>query len=100
MSCFTRFANARGLSFTFAVAFVLTLPTVAVAGTVANPLCPDNTALFNPSTGSDISLPAGFTVSVFKTGLNFPTGIAFLGTKQQFNVFVLESGHGLPSRCN
>src|SRR5215467_10286311 len=100
MSCFTRFANTRGLSFTFAVAFVLTLPTVAVAGTVANPLCPDNTALFNPSTGSDIILPAGFTVSVFKAGLNFPTGIAFLSVGNGFDVFVLESGHGLPSRCN
>jgi len=100
MSCFTRFANTRGLSFTFAVAFVLTLPTVAVAGTVANPLCPDNTALFNPSTGSDIILPAGFTVSVFKAGLNFPTGIAFLSVGNGFDVFVLESGHGLPSKCN
>src|SRR5215510_3649860 len=100
MSCFTRFANTRGLSFTFAVAFVLTLPTVAVAGTVANPLCPDNTALFNPSTGSDIILPAGFTVSVFKAGLNFPTGIAFLSVGNGFDVFVLESGHGLPGKCN
>src|SRR5262244_4249270 len=100
MSCFTRFANPLRLSFTFAVALVLAVPTVAVAGTVANPLCSDNTALFNPSTGSDIILPAGFTVSVFKAGLNFPTGIAFLSVGNGFDVFVLESGHGLPSKCN
>ena len=29
-----------------------------------------------------------------------PTGIAFLGNSQQFQVYVLESGHGLPSACN
>jgi hypothetical protein len=29
-----------------------------------------------------------------------PTGIAFQGNKNRFNVYVLESGHGLPSRCN
>src|SRR5262249_10962134 len=39
--------------------------------------------------------------SVFVSGLNFPTGIAFLGNSQNFQVFVLESGHGLGgSRCN
>jgi hypothetical protein len=29
-----------------------------------------------------------------------PTGIAFLGNATSFQVFVLESGHGLPSVCN
>src|SRR5262249_40967591 len=48
MSWRTRFANALELSFTFAVALALTLPAVAVAATEANPLCPENTALFNP----------------------------------------------------
>src|SRR3989442_3704930 len=34
--------------------------------------------------------------------MNFPTGIAFLshGNGKGFDVYVLESGHGLPSRCN
>ena len=32
-------------------------------------------------------------------GLNAPTGIAFLGNQNQFQVYVLESGHGLPSQC-
>ena len=54
-------------------------------------------------------VPDGYTVSVFAKGLNFPTGIAFRSTNKvdnlgnpvrAFEVFVLESGHGLPSRCN
>jgi len=68
--------------------------------TVANPLCPDNTALFNPDHGQDIVLPPGYKVSVFKSGLNFPTGIAFRGKGDHFEVYILESGHGLPSTCN
>ncbi len=78
----------------------LALPTAAYAAvvTVANPICPINTALFNPDSGQDIVVPPGFKVSVFKAGLNFPTGIAFRGNKQNFEVYVLESGHG--SACS
>lgn len=78
------------------------LPAVAEAATVANPICPAETALFNPGNGEDIVVPSGFKVSVFASGLNFPTGIAFLskGESKEFEVYVLESGHGLPSRCN
>src|SRR5262249_22792501 len=83
-----------------AFASCLALAACAEAATVANPLCPDNTALFDPGTGQNIVLPAGFTVSVFAQGLNMPTGIAFRGTAQHFQVYVLESGHGLPSVCN
>src|SRR5580692_4727782 len=78
----------------------LALPTVAGAATVANPICPAETVLFNPDQGQDIVLPTGFKVSVFASGLNAPTGIAFLGNSQSFQVYVLESGHGIPSRCN
>ena len=78
----------------------LALPAVAAAATVANPLCATETALFNPDSGSDIVVPPGFKVSVFKSGLNFPTAIAFRGNSQNFEVYVLESGHGLPSVCN
>ena len=74
--------------------------TAAATNTVANPLCPSETAFFAPGTGQDITVPQGFTVSVFASGLNMPTGIAFLGNKNRFQVYVLESGHGLPSRCN
>ncbi len=57
--------------------------------------------LFNPGAGQDIKVPPGFTGSVFAKGLNFPTGIAFRSTGEGgFEVYVLESGHGLPSRCN
>src|SRR5437660_8296053 len=79
---------------------VLAVPAFASAATVANPLCPNNTALFDPDSAKDIVVPPGFKVSVFKAGLNFPTGIAFRGNKQNFEVYVLESGHGLPSACN
>jgi hypothetical protein len=71
------------------------LPAVAQAATVANPLCPGETVSFNPGNGQDIVVPQGFKVSVFASGLNMPTGIAFIG-----NAYVLESGHGIPSRCN
>ena len=83
-----------------ALASLLALPTAAYAATVANPICPLNTALFNPDSGQNIIVPPGFKVSVFASGLNFPTGIAFRGNAQSFEVYVLESGHGLPSRCN
>jgi glucose/arabinose dehydrogenase len=33
-------------------------------------------------------------------GLNAPTGIAFRGDANNFEVYVLESGHGIPSVCN
>ena len=79
---------------------LLALPT-AYATTVTNPICPDNTAFFDPGNGEDIVVPPGYSVSVFKSGLNFPTGIAFRTTGYgKFEVYVLESGHGLPSVCN
>src|SRR5262249_23339591 len=84
----------------FAFAPLLALPTVVEAATRVNPICTNNTALFNPDNGSAIVVPAGFTVSVFASDLNFPTGIAFKGNSQSFEVYVLESGHGLPSVCN
>jgi hypothetical protein len=52
------------------------------------------------TSGQDIVAPPGFKVSVFASGLNMPTGIAFHGNKNKFDVYVRESGHGLPSRCN
>jgi glucose/arabinose dehydrogenase len=75
-------------------------PAAVQAATVANPLCPNNTAFFSPGNGEDIVVPPGFRVSRFASGLNFPTGIAFRKRGGSFEVYVLESGHGLPSRCN
>ena len=83
-----------------AVGAALALPGTASAATAANPLCPSETAIYAPGQGQDIVVPSGFRVSVFAAGLNSPTGIAFLGNKSRFQVYVLESGHGLPSRCN
>ena len=59
-----------------------------------------NTAQFAPGNGQGINVPAGFKVSVFASGLNMPTGIAFRSAGAGFEVYVLESGHGLPSACN
>src|SRR5262249_45943463 len=84
----------------FALSLLLVLSTVAIAATVENPICTNNTAFFNPTLPPSIKIPAGFQVSVFASGLNMPTGIAFLGNSRNFQVYVLESGHGLPSPCN
>src|SRR6266404_1271190 len=93
----------RSLAFAAALAVtpLLLLSAIAANNIVANPICTDNTANFNPTLPPSIDLPPGFTASVFASGLNFPTGIAFLGDSQNFQVLVLESGHGLGgSRCN
>jgi hypothetical protein len=68
--------------------------------TVGNPLCPGEEVSFNPGNGEDIVVPDGFVVSVFASGLNFPTGIAFRGNADRFEVYVLESGVFPTSRCN
>src|SRR6266567_3809914 len=98
--CIMKSTKLRVRPVVAAVAAAFALPTAAYADTVANPLCPDNTALFNPDSGQDINVPAGFKVSVYAKGLNFPTGLAFRGNGQRFEIYVLESGHGLPSACN
>jgi len=87
------------------VFFILALslifaPWQAMAASVGNPACPGEEVAFDPGNGQDIVVPEGFQVSVFAKGLNFPTAVAFRGNKNRFEVFVLESGHGLPSRCN
>src|SRR5258708_7213364 len=95
-----RSSNPRVLSFVFALELILLPPAFVAAATVVNPICTNNSVSFNPDNGQDIVVPPGFKVSVFATGLNFPTGIAFRGNHKRFDVFVLESGRGLPSRCN
>jgi hypothetical protein len=77
-------------------------PDTATAqpNTVANPICPVEKVFYNPGNGEDIVVPDGYKVEVFARNLNFPTGIAFQGNKHNFQVFVLESGTGLPGRCN
>lgn len=88
----------------FALASAVALgvsPSIGAADTLVNPLCTVEDAFFSPGSGEDISVPPGFKVSVFAKGLNFPVGIAFTGSSsKKFSVYVLESGHGLPSICN
>ncbi len=79
----------------------------AVDGTVrGNAACRGEEVPYNPSQGEDIVLPNGFKVQVFARDLNFPTAIAFMPAEgnskkeKKFNVVVLESGTGLPGRCN
>ena len=63
-------------------------PVAAQAAVLSNPICTDNTAFFNPGQGQDIVVPPGFKVSVFTSGLNFPTGLPFV-----------EPGRGSKSTC-
>jgi hypothetical protein len=78
----------------------LALPKAAIAAMVGNPLCPAEEVSFNSGNGEDIVVLDGFRVSVFASGLNFPTGIAFRGDALRFEVYVLESGAFPASRCN
>src|SRR5262245_50335192 len=70
------------------------------AQTARNPNCPTEEVFYDPGNGEDIIVPRGYKVEVFARDLNFPTGIAFRGDRNNFQVFVLESGTGLPGRCN
>jgi hypothetical protein len=90
-----------------ALASLAAIPVAASAATVANPICPAEKVLYDPGSGQDIVVPPGYNVTVFAAGLNFPTGIAFRATGGKdddggggFEVYVQESGHGLPSSCN
>jgi hypothetical protein len=100
-----KFKSLSSVTVACSFAPLLALPGPSWASTtVANPTplpqCMDNTAFFDPTLPPSINLPPGFKASVFAMGLNMPTGIAFLGNATSFQVFVLESGHGLPSACN
>src|SRR5262245_24223569 len=78
----------------------IAFPLAAMAEIVSNPNCPVETVFYDPGNGEDVIVPDGYKVEVFARNLNFPTGIAFLGKKDDFQVYVLESGTGLPGRCN
>jgi hypothetical protein len=78
---------------------IFVAPT-AVFADKANPVCPVESVFYDPGNGQDVVLPAGYKIEVFARDLNFPTDITFVGDSQQFMALVLESGTGLPSRCN
>jgi glucose/arabinose dehydrogenase len=92
---------ACGRSVRFAVVvFSILVSGASFAQTRGNPNCPGEEVFYDPGHGEDIVLPKGYKVEVFAKDLNFPTAIAFQGNKDNFKVFVVESGTGLPSRCN
>src|SRR5262249_21177863 len=93
-----RFPTSSAL--VMALGMLLLFPALAAAANVANPACPVEVVKFDPGNGEDIVLLPGYKVSVFAKGLNMPTAVAFVGNSKKFNVYVLESGHGLPSKCN
>jgi glucose/arabinose dehydrogenase len=82
-----------------AVAGIAAVPVAALADGV-NPNCTGESVYYNPGNGEDIVVPRGFKVEVFAKGLNFPTDVAFVGSEDDFKVYVLESGTGLPGKCN
>jgi glucose/arabinose dehydrogenase len=65
-----------------------------------NAACPGEEVFYDPGNGEDVAVPQGYKVEVFAKNLNFPTAVAFEGTGNRFKVHVLESGTGLPGRCN
>src|SRR5262249_40276720 len=99
--CHMKVHAQRVPMFVLAVALGVTLlPWVGRAATVTNPICTIEDAFYSPGNGEDIIVPDGFKVSVFAKDLNQAVGIAFTGNDRKFSVYVLESGHGLPSICN
>jgi len=108
-SCLSRCSATRGspprrgkdaLAAALLLAGLAAAPLAGWAQTKFNPVCPAETAFYNPGHGEDIVVPKGFKVEVFARDLNMPTDIAFVGSKDRFQVVVLESGTGLPSQCN
>src|SRR2546425_283192 len=92
-------AKLGAITAALVLAGIASSPSLAFAD-VANAGCPVEKVFYDPGHGQDIIVPEGFKVEVFAKGLNFPTAIAFKGSKEKFDVFVLESGRGLPSICN
>jgi len=89
---------SRAATWTVVVGLAVAAP--AGAQTKGNANCPGEDVFYDPGNGEDIVVPDGFQVEVFAKDLNFPTGIAFMGNRRHFQVLVVESGTGLPSRCN
>jgi glucose/arabinose dehydrogenase len=91
--------KALSAAVVLALSSLAAVPIAAQAQGV-NKNCPEESVFYNPSNGEDIVVPKGFKVEAFITGLNFPTDIAFVGDDDNFKIYVLESGTGLPGKCN
>jgi glucose/arabinose dehydrogenase len=92
--------TSRNALFSLTALGLLAAATAAVGQTRRNAACPSEEAYYDPGHAEDIVVPEGYKVEVFARDLNFPTGLAFLGDKDDFKVLVVESGTGLPSDCN
>ena len=95
-------ARMATLAAALALALSLLVPAAGSADgtTRGNPACPGEDVFYNPGNGEDIVAPPGYQVEVFAKDLNLPSGIAFVGNKRHFKAYVIESGSGLPGRCN
>jgi hypothetical protein len=82
------------------LAGIVVHPVTAAPVIVGNAACHGEEVFFDPGNGEDIIVREGYRVEVFAKGLNFRRQSPSPRTKNQFRVFVLESGRGLPSRCN
>ena len=78
------------------LSLLVVFPVGASAQLVGNPACPGEDVFYDPGNGQDIIVPDGYKVEVFVRDLNMPTDIAFANGR----AYVLESGTGLPGRCN
>jgi len=94
-----RFVSPRRTLCGLAVAAAFTVPALGWAASNAN-CAPIEDVYYDPGHAQDIIVPRGYKVEVFARGLNFPTDIAFDGNKENFKAYILESGTGLPGRCN
>ena len=93
--------NLASFTMCLLAALLVLAPAGAHAQLAGNQACAGEDVFYNPGNGEDIIVPHGYKVEVFAKNLNFPTGIAFQGTKaNSFKVFVVESGTGLPGKCN
>src|ERR1051326_7672252 len=92
--------RASGVIGTLCLLLAMLPTSISAQGstTAGNPICEGEGVTYDPGDGQDIAVPAGYQVSVFARDLNFPTGIAFQGDANNFQVYVLESGTGLPDR--
>jgi hypothetical protein len=83
-----------------ALAGMAAVPMAAQAQVVNNPVCAGEGVFYNPGRGEDVVIARGYKIEPLISGLNFPTDVAFVGDKRSFKIVVLESGTGLPGRCN
>jgi glucose/arabinose dehydrogenase len=85
-----------------ALAGMAAVPLAVQAQTATNPVdgCQKEAVFYNPGNGEDIVIAQGYKIEPLIRGLNFPTDVAFSGNKNNFQILVLESGTGLPGRCN